>query len=382
MPDILVVGAGFSGFWAATAAKRVAGQRLSVALLAPEPRLVMRPRLYERDPEALSIDLLPLFSQIDVQFIKGEASGLDVSKKSVLLNGQQPLQFSRLIVATGSRMARPRIPGAQEAFSIDTQVEAIRFDRHLREICTCGHPLTIAVVGAGFTGLELALEMRDRITAHGGRNAGEMARLLLVDRAAVVGSELGDGPKQAILDAVGNAGIELRLSAEVRELGSRMLRLQQETIDADAVVLTTGQVAAPYTAAVPGVRDDFGRIVVDQYLRAPDAPGIFVTGDAAAADVGDGHRTLQSCQHALRLGRFAGENAARDALGMSLIPYEQRRYVTCLDLGRAGAVYTEGWERKIRMIGEEAKSLKKRINTSVIYPPFGGRDELLAASAL
>src|SRR6266566_7912576 len=68
---------------------------------------------------------------------------------------------------------------------------------------------------------------------------------------------------------------------------------------------------------------------------------------------GDGHLVLQSCQHALQLGRFAGENAARDLIGVPTIPYVQPPYVTCLDLGRSGAVFTRGWERTVELTGAE-----------------------------
>jgi NADH dehydrogenase len=96
---------------------------------------------------------------------------------------------------------------------------------------------------------------------------------------------------------------------------------------------------------------------------------VFVAGDAAAADTGDGHLALQSCQHALQLGRFAGENAARDLLGQPTVPYRQPRYVTCLDLGRAGAVRTQGWDREVVQAGAEAKATKQMINRRLIYPP-------------
>src|SRR5262249_45098722 len=112
------------------------------------------------------------------------------------------------------------------------------------------------------------------------------------------------------------------------------------------------------------------------------APNIFVAGDAAAADTGDGHVTLQSCQHAGQLGRVAGENAARDLLGLPTVPYAQLRYVTCLDLGRSGAVITQGWERRVEKIGAEGKAVKRLINTQVIYPPADGAEALLAASSI
>ncbi len=129
--------------------------------------------------------------------------------------------------------------------------------------------------------------------------------------------------------------------------------------------------AADFTRQVPGERDALGRVLVDRSLRALQAPAIFVAGDAAAVDGGDGRVVLQSCQHALQLGRFAGENAARDLLGLPTLHYVQPPYITCLDLGRAGAVFTRGWERTVDLSGAEARAIKRRINTEVIYPPIG-----------
>ena len=57
--EILVIGGGFAGFWAALAARRVAGERAVVTLVSREPVLQMRPRLYEAEPETLGIDIVP-----------------------------------------------------------------------------------------------------------------------------------------------------------------------------------------------------------------------------------------------------------------------------------------------------------------------------------
>ena len=89
---------------------------------------------------------------------------------------------------------------------------------------------------------------------------------------------------------------------------------------------------------------------------------------------------MMSCQHAMNLGRSAGHNAAADLLGLEQIPYSQPKYVTCLDLGPWGAVYTEGWEREVKLTGAEAKQLKHRINSEWIYPPRADRAEALAAA--
>jgi NADH dehydrogenase len=85
------------------------------------------------------------------------------------------------------------------------------------------------------------------------------------------------------------------------------------------------------------------------------------------------------------MGRLAGHNAACDLLGTpgARIAFSAPDYVTCLDLGSWGAVYTGGWDRGVLLAaGAEAKHTKETINRIRIYPPLGGdRAAILAAAA-
>lgn len=376
---IVVVGGGFAGFWAALAARRIVGSQARVRLVSREPVLQMRPRLYETAPETLHVEIVPLLERTGIEFVQSEVARLASSGTSIeLLTGEQ-IGYDRLVVATGSRMRRPNVPGADGAFSIDTQAEAIAFDRALAKIAIKATDSRIAIIGAGFTGIELALELRDRLAEHGAQHP-ERFEILLIDRANEVGHELGRGPRTIIETALADARVKLRLGATITGISRTTVTFDDETsVEADAVVLTTGMVAAPFVQEIQGQHDALGRIIVDEFLRAPICPNAFIAGDAAAADTGDGHLTLQSCQHALQLGRYAGENAARDLLGLPLVRYSQKRYVTCLDLGRSGAVLTEGWNREVRKSGADAKDLKRHINRVVIYPPTNATAEALLA---
>jgi NADH dehydrogenase len=139
--------------------------------------------------------------------------------------------------------------------------------------------------------------------------------------------------------------------------------------------------AAPLTAQIPAARDNFGRLLVDRALRVPEVPGVFASGDAAKAACDDvGNYALMSCQHATRLGAFAGNNAAAELLGVPTMPYHQEAYATCLDLGAAGALFTLGWNREVDLVGTEAKKMKREINTVWIYPPRPERDAALASA--
>lgn len=88
---------------------------------------------------------------------------------------------------------------------------------------------------------------------------------------------------------------------------------------------------------------------------------------------------LMTCQHAIQLGKFAGHNAAASLLNATPHPYRQVNYVTCLDLGGWGAVYTEGWEQAVKSVREEAKKIKIAITNELIYPPAANRAIAFAA---
>jgi NADH:ubiquinone reductase (H+-translocating) len=117
-------------------------------------------------------------------------------------------------------------------------------------------------------------------------------------------------------------------------------------------------------------------------MRVPQTPEVFATGDAARADAEAGQVTIQSCQHAIPLGRYAGHNAAADLLGHPAAEFRPEPYETCLDLGAAGAVFTTGWDRAVRLTGEPAKERKRRINQRAIYPPLDDAAAILAEGDL
>jgi NADH dehydrogenase len=132
----------------------------------------------------------------------------------------------------------------------------------------------------------------------------------------------------------------------------------------------------------PVEHDRFGRLPVDPYLRVTGVPSLFAAGDVAAAMMDDQHVSVMSCQHGRPMGRFAGHNVISDLLDLPMLPLAIRWYVTVLDLGPWGAVYTEGWDRHVVAKGAAAKRTKQIINCKRIYPPrSGNRAEILAAAA-
>jgi NADH dehydrogenase len=82
------------------------------------------------------------------------------------------------------------------------------------------------------------------------------------------------------------------------------------------------------------------------------------------------------------MGRYAGHNVVADLFGAPMLPLRIDWYVTVLDLGSWGALYTTGWDRQVKTKGDAAKVTKQTINRQRIYPPLdGNRADLLAAAA-
>lgn len=379
---ILVIGGGFAGVWSAAAAARVArhngadGTRLQVTLVSDSDEMVIRPRLYERDPGQMSVPLDRVLKPIGVERIQASVTGIDTNTSEVTAVGVdgQPrvLRYDRLVLAAGSQVLKPSLPGREFLFNVDTIASADALEQHIRglpEQPTEEATFSAVVIGAGFTGLEVATELMGRLRELAdAKNA--RARVVLVDRADEVGPQLGAGPRPYITSALDELGVEVRLGATVSEVTDTSVRLADgEVIAASTTVWTVGMLASPLTQLIPGARDAIGRLIVDETLRVPTAPDVYAAGDTAAALVEDGHFAMQSCQYATPSGKFAGHNVAADLLGLEPVAFEPNSYVTCLDLGPAGAVLTTGWDREIQATGSDAKALKHRINTEWIYPP-------------
>lgn len=391
---LVIIGAGFAGMYAALSAARlrdikgVSPEELEIALVAPEPTLVVRPRLYEPKPETMTAPLLDVLNAIDVVYVQGSAETVDTKSRVVQIatnkGARKTLSYDRLVVATGSRLFRPNIPGlAEHSFSVDSLDDAVALDKHLHSLpkrpAVNGRD-TVVVAGGGFTGIEAATEMPTRLRAILGN--GAKPRVIIVERNPSIAPDMGEGLRPVIEEALRKVGVETRVGVGVSALDDSGVTLSNgDHIEAETVIWAAGIRAAPLTQQIPAERDSFGRLLVDPCLRVPGVPDVFATGDAARAACDDeGNYALMSCQHATRMGAFAGNNAAAELLGVPTRPYHQKAYVTCLDLGEAGALFTRGWERTVEMVGDVAKKTKQEINGLWIYPPKPERAAALAAA--
>lgn len=390
---IVIIGAGFAGLWSALSAKRLINlrnqqDRIEVLIIAPEPSLVLRPRLYEANAAGMTHHLGELLRSAGIGFFQGKVETIDTQAYTVQARPTSSVEpttsisYDRLILAAGSSVRQPQgVPGLREfAFDIDALNSATRLEEHLNRLSSFPESPardTVVVCGAGFTGIELVAELPKRLL---GLTASP--RIIMVESADEIGPGLGPGPRPVITQAMKALQVEVRTGTAVSSIDAEGLTLATgERIESMTIIWTAGVVATPLTQQIDGPKDSFCRLHVDQSLRTLSAEHVFATGDAAHALADDkGHHALMSCQHALQLGRVSGYNAAADLIGEPTVEYSQAAYACCLDLGPCGVVIGRGWEREVSLTGDRAKRVKEYINRKLIYPPVDASEALNLAN--
>ena len=383
--NIVIVGSGFAGMWAALSASRLIhlhGRKdINVTVIAPDAELKVPPRFYEDKVLQTSSPLRELYEVSNVNFIKGKVKSIG-NGVAGYLNGEgeyEEIGYNRLVLATGSELAKPELIGTEYAFNIDQIESAHVFEQHLNGLSSKPETEarnTVVVCGGGLTGIELATELPKRLSKVLPDNE---IKVVVVELGSKIAGQFSDELSNVIAEASDALNVEWLLGEGVERIAPDSVTLTSgRVIPTNTVVLTAGVAANAMTRLVNGNRDGRGRLQVDENLRVVGCDNVYATGDVAAAKCdSEGRLALMTCQHAIPMGKFAGNNVAADLIGIEPIPYQQTNYVTCIDLGDWGAVYTETWDQNVKAVKEEAKKIKISITNELIYPPEASRDVVL-----
>jgi NADH dehydrogenase len=377
---IVIVGSGFAGVWAALGAaarrrRERAEDTLRITLISPDGALVMRPRLYEADLDGVRVPLEGILRPIGVELCIGSVEGIDSRRRGLTLAGQAPggMTYDQLVLCAGSTLRVPQHVG--RIHSVDSHAEAGALHAAiaaLRERPQAGYRAT--VVGAGFTGVEVAAELTAMLAGAARAAGAEPARdpVHLIESGSSIAPEFGPAARTVIGDALTDLGVRFHTETSVSRVDDRgVLLADGERIESDLTVWACGPRASALNEQLGVALDECGRAAVDRYLAA-GVDGVWVAGDCARAAADGRQIAPMSCQHAMPQGRLAGENAVASALGRALASYRQPLYLTCLDLGSGGALLTSGFAReRIIATGPQGKEFKRFINRSLIYPPPG-----------
>jgi NADH dehydrogenase len=347
---VLIAGGGFAG----TAAARHLGGEVEAVVISQDNFLLFTPMLAEVaagdvDPRHIVTPVRQLAPRAGL--VQGTITALDPHHHTVTVTpvlGRDPLviEGDALVVSLGSVTNTYGVPGVEEhTLAFKSIADAIRIrNRLLALLETSAHvpePLdnTVAVVGAGYSGAEVAAALADflRPAAREYYRTAPPPKVILVDAVDRVTPALSPGLSKAAAAALRKRGVELVLGSAVASIEPDGLTLASgERVGARTIIWAAGVRPHPLVAEM-GLPTDRGRLVVDDHLGA--APGVWALGDAAAVPSGSGSLSPPTAQFALRQGRYLGRFLPAMLAGERQVrPFSYRTKGELVSLGHRNAV--------------------------------------------
>ena len=394
MTSVVIVGSGFTGFECARGLARKLRRHnaeVDISIISPVDYMLYTPLLPDVagglvDPRFVAI---PLANSLrGVQAIRGRVDGVDFEARTVTYTDPEErarvVPWDRLVLTPGSVTRLFDVPGlAEHARGLKSTAEALYLRDHVLQQLELAEVdddpgraaarRTIVVVGASYSGTELAVQLR-ALADSAARQMGfdpAAVRFVLLDLAEQVMPEVGERLGAAAMKVLKARGIEIRLGVTLTEVYSEHVVLSDDSlIRTHTVAWVTGVTGAPLIEKL-GLATERGRFKVTTELQVPGHPDVFGAGDAAAVpDVTQpGQLTPPTAQHATRQGKLLAHNVAASLGYGRMKSYKHRNMGLVVDLGPRKAVANP---LNIRLSGYPAKFVTRAYHLYAI-PRFVNR---------
>jgi NADH:ubiquinone reductase (H+-translocating) len=345
MTRIVVLGGGFAGLEATVSLERRFrhSSDVEILLVSDQNYFMFTPLLPQIvssyiDPRHIVQAVRDIRGSRRFRFRRDEVRAIKVQSRRIeLVSGA--IDYDFLIVALGSRTDYFGVPGAREcSFDFKSLEDAVVLRERLLDVCEhADHTeddeerrrlMTFAIVGGGYTGVELISELHDFLFRYVARRyrgipTGEM-RLVLLEASPSILSGVHPALRRHALERLEAEGIEVRYNARVTRCEEGFLELNgQERLHAGTIVWTAGVRAHELVESLPGAHDRIGRAMVNEHLQLESHPEVFIAGDSAAsAPASEAPRVAPV---AITQGHLAAKNIAH---ALRREPLESYRYVS------------------------------------------------------
>ncbi|RSN34882.1 FAD-dependent oxidoreductase [Amycolatopsis sp. WAC 04169] len=330
---VVIIGGGFAGYNAAKTLLKSVGDDTEIVVLNPTDYFLYLPLLPEvaagiLEPRRISVSIPGTLR--GVRLVLGTAKSVDFDARSVSYvdpeDREHHLGYDRLVLAAGSVNKLLPIPGVPEyAHGFRGLPEALYLRDHItRQIelaASATDPAerdarcTFVVVGAGYTGTEVAAQGPAFTAALAARHPElkeQKIRWLLLDLADRVLPELDRRLGTTADEVLRARGVEVLMKTSIEDAGPGGVTLTSgESVPTHTLVWCVGVRPDPLIEDL-GLKTAKGRLVVTAQLNVPGRRDVYACGDAAAVPdlTRPGEYTPMTAQHAERQGRLAGKNVA------------------------------------------------------------------------
>ena len=343
---ICILGGGFGGLYTALRLSQLPWEstpKPEIILVDQSDRFVFSPLLYELLTRELQTwEIAPPYSELlqgtGIQFHQASVSTIDINKQTVQLQDKSELNYDRLVLALGGETPLDLVPGAvNHAYPFRTITDAYKLEERLRILeATNPEKIRIAIVGAGYSGVELACKLADRI--------GEKGRFRLIELSDQILRTSPEFNRTAAKKALDSKGVFIDLETKVAAIDQDSISLeyknQVDTIPVDLVIWTVGTKVSPVVTALPLKHNQRGQITTTAQLQAIEHPEIFALGDLADCLDADGKQVPATAQVAFQQADYTAWNIWATITNRPLLPFRYQPLGEMMALGIDNATLT------------------------------------------
>jgi NADH dehydrogenase len=355
-PHVVIIGAGFAGL---TAAKKLRNVPVRITLVDRNNYHLFQPLLYQVAiaglvPSQIAYPLRTIFrDQKNLTFQMGEVISIDFDVQYVKLNGSV-ISYDYLVLAVGGETNFFGMDAVQQnGFQIKDIESAVNTRNHLLKMFERASReadaekrkamLTFVVVGGGPTGVETSGALAELISHVMRKEYSTLdireARVLLLEAGNTLIASYPDELRKATLRLVRKKNVEVMFNANLTDYnGQRVVLADGTEIQTNTLIWTAGVKAAEITSRLGVQVAGSGRVRAEATLQLPDHPEVYVLGDAAYLENGNGQPLPMLSTVAIQQGEIVATNIQRAIKGLEPKPFHYKDPGLLATIGRNAAV--------------------------------------------
>ena len=343
---ICILGGGFGGLYTALRLVELdweESQKPEIVLVDQNDRFLFSPLLYELlSGEMQTWEIAPPYEELlqntGIRFYQATISDIDTDEKRVCLQNGPEISYDRLVLALGGETPLDMVPGATSyAYPFRTLTDTYALEERLRILEESDKDkIRVAIVGGGYSGVELACKLADRF---GGRG-----RFRLIEMADGILRNSPEFNREAAKKALDEREVWIDLETRVESIAADNISLEYkgvvDNLPVDLVIWTVGTRVTPLVKNLPVKHNQRGQITTTPTLQVLDNPHIFALGDLADSLDAEGKQVPITAQAAFQQADYTAWNIWASLTNRPLLPFRYQHLGEFMSLGVDNATLT------------------------------------------
>jgi len=343
--SICILGGGFGGLYTALALSKLdwKDEQPEIVLVDQRDRFLFAPLLYEIvTGELQTWEIAPPYEELlantGVRFHQSGVDSIDTAAQQVSLSDGEQINYDRIVLALGGETPMDMAPGvAEHAIPFRTLEDAYRLKERLRELEDAKpEKIRVAIVGGGYSGVEIACKVSERL--------GDQGRVRIIERADGILQSSPEFNQEAARKALSENKVWIDYETTVTEVTADTLSMNYkdkvDTIPVDIVLWTVGNKVSPALDALELPRNERRQFSIEPTLQVADHPNIFALGDLADGVDATGKTVPTTAQSALQQADYAAWNIWASLSDRPLLPFRYQHLGEMMTLGTDNATLT------------------------------------------